>query len=833
MQQGAKTFHSMSSLLLASSICIGAVYAMIQGTAILPWVHMPVIDFIIATTLGLAIMSSFYTSFYRGLFLKVLNPFSDHRSLVSEAAIAQVVTLFLFGIHKISGGTTFAAMVALQTLSSYCAFSHAIESFRINERHARMIPWAISGLVAGYGFIVWPTHNFWSIDSMIASTAIWQAVVHLLMIPGITIWYATKPRLKLVPTSIMQSIKLRLTPNEHLPSLWILSIIAPMANLSLSLCIWSIIKSSDHNYPISTMAAAQFLFIPALLDAWSKLDKAGSEQKSMRALARFTPKSTIKVFHRYGLARENWAATIGLRTSAFTVDYDPGAVIASKIPATLNILRHEEAMSIINQLINRQVIAINSMSHRVVGILDPEHCVRPCVEVLNLCATLHLDANALIERRLSSLAALFPLVNPGLADHVDVKMLSPLLKKSQWFFYFDFAWVDQNIVNTNKAARSGVNFDPISEEARLEIITYMRRSHSVGNFLWIGKDAHSRLLQEAPNLAPIMEAHSFKLNGGSDLLLFAIKFEQLVPRLQRYYSLEDMRAKIIDYEPSAEAQRLLKILSIQVDNTTSTKDQHRIIESVASYNWRGYKEKDQALKLLGKIYEALRQQPSESLGENDPRRLALCRAVATIGYPSQLMNQAQMFKLELRSLPHLRKHALNTGSSRFEESWILLGHMDYSRFKVQEVTEIRNIIAEGCVKPDIMQVRMVTSKMIDAVIGLLRRDQNNSSETRTKEHLATSPDDHLEPERKLILKITQKMIAAKCDAETMSLVLDAFTFVDQFTGRPLVLSADIVAYFENHTNQATDDSKEWNQSLRHRWQEYKSRLAHPIVHKAG
>jgi hypothetical protein len=607
---------------------------------------------------------------------------------------------------------------------------------------------------------------------------------------------------------------------------------AALANLMAGLTIWSLSKAGGQDTPLATIAAAQFLFIPALLDAWSKLDKAGSEQKSMRALARFTPTSTAKAFHRYSSTRENWAATIGLRTSAFAVDYDPAGLVASQIPATLNILRHEEVLSIINQLIDRQVISLKSISHRVVGIMDPEHCIRPCVEALNLCATLHLDASALIERRLSSLARLFPLVNPGLAELVDANALSTLLKKSQWFFYFDFSWVDQNIVNTSQSARSGVNFDPISEEARLEIIAYMRRSHSVGNFLWIGKDAHSRLLQEAPNLAPIMEAHSFRLTSGNDLLLFAVKFEQLVPRLQRYYSLEDMRAKIIDYEPSAEAQRLLKILAIQVDHTTSQKELLRIIESVASYDWRGYKEKDQALKLLDKIYENLRQKTKATANEYDLVRTALSKAIATIGYPSQLMNQAQLFKLELRSLPNLRKHALYPGSSRFEESWILLGHMDYGRLSTEEILEVRNIITEACLKSQIMQSKAITAKMVDAVIGLIRRHQNNVPD-REKKDPESNQEDRSEPERKLLLKLTQKMIAAKCDAETMSLVLDGFTFVDQFTGKPIVLSDDIINYFDNHTAQSMNDSKEWTQSLRHRWQEYKSRFAHQIVSKAG
>jgi hypothetical protein len=824
---------SFYSLILSSIITTTAVYAIIQGTEIFPWAHEFVINLAVSMSLGLAVTSSFYTSFYRGLFLKVLNPFSDHRSMISEAAIAQSVILLLFSIGKINASMAFTGVIALQTLTTYCGFAHGIQSLRINQQQARLIPWGAASVITVYGFIVWPTHNFWSIDSMIASSAIWQSLVHAILIPGITLYYAWHPKLRLISHGITQNIKLRLDPTDGLQSPWLLSLVAAIMNLCLGLLIWPIIKSGNGDYPIAMLAAIQCLYLPAMLDAWSRLDKAGSEQKSLRALARFTPKSTIKVFQRYSESNDSWAAAIGLRTSAFTIDHDPDGVIAAKIPASVNILRHEEVMSIVNQIINRHAISLQSISHRVSGILDPENCARPCVQALNLCATLHLDANALIERRLSSLANLLPIINPGLAAHVDSDALSTLLKRSQWFFYFDFSWVDQNIVNTHHSARAGVHFEPISEEIRLKLITHMRRTHSIGNFLWLGKDAHNRLLQEAPNLAPIMEPHSFKNTDDTDVLLFSVKFEQLVPRLQRYYSLEDMRAKIIDYEPTAEAQRLLKILGIQIDNTTSIKERLRIVESIASYNWKGYKEKDQALKLLARVAKEYSIDSSAPNSDREQVTPILCKAIKDIGYPSQLMNQAQMFKLELRTISNLRQHALNTNSSRFEEAWILLGHMDYSRANQQDIDEIRKIIAEACVKQDIMHIKSIATKIVDAVVGLLRRHPSDWIRNYKPELHLSPVDAAFEPERKLLVKIAQKLIAVKSDAETMTLILDAFAFVEQYTGTPIDLPPEIISYFESRIYQTNDESKEWKQSVQHRWQEHKSRLAQQKLNKAG
>jgi hypothetical protein len=433
--------------------------------------------------------------------------------------------------------------------------------------------------------------------------------------------------------------------------------------------------------------------------------------------------------------------------------------------------------------------------------------MRPCVDALNLCATLYLDAGSLVERRLSGLVSLLPLVNQGLADVIKIENLMPTLKKSQWFFHFDYNWVDQSIVNSQASSRYGIHLEPINPEARIAMLEYMRRTHSVGNFIWVGKDAHDRLLQEAPNLTTIMEAHTIKVSVDHDLLVFAIKFEHLIPRLQRYYGLDNTRAKIIDFEPGPEAQRLLSIMSLQVQSSKTTHDKLRIIDSITSYSWRGFKEKDQALKLLLKIYQA------EILGTNgrsansatsDSIIKALGTAVTTIGYPSQMLNQAQLYKLELRELTKLRAAALNPHSMRFEESWVLLGNLDYRRHSSEEVNTVREILGDAIRDRNIMKTALVQGKLIDTSVALIRRG--------IKAELNT--------DLKLLVKITESMLLANAGAESLSLALDAFTFVAQMTESPATLS-DAISQYLDAMLKSPDISDAWSQSLKNRWQEYR------------
>jgi hypothetical protein len=77
-------------------------------------------------------------------------------------------------------------------------------------------------------------------------------------------------------------------------------------------------------------------------------------------------------------------------------------------------------------------------------------------------------------------------------------------------------------------------------------------------------------------------------------------------------------------------------------------------------------------------------------------------------------------------------------------------------------------------------------------------------------------------EMKLLVRITESMIMAKAGSESMSLALDAFTFVAQTTGSQVPVSDEIQQYLDTII-KTPGNSDAWTQSLKNRWQEYRSK----------
>src|SRR5690606_3069083 len=147
-----------------------------------------------------------------------------------------------------------------------------------------------------------------------------------------------------------------------------------------------------------------------------------------------------------------------------------------------------------------------------------------------------------------------------------------------------------------------------------------------------------------------------------ELLMFIIKFEQLIPRLQRYFDLDSMRRSLMDFEPSPERIRLQNLLGLQISKAA---DPAQVIDALASLTtvpWRGFKEKDAALQLVMQAHVKLSEllTPGQSLVEaaaKNPKAQAmhdrLLDAVRLIGYPSQILHNAQVSKLALRDVTTL------------------------------------------------------------------------------------------------------------------------------------------------------------------------------------
>ena len=58
----------------------------------------------------------------------------------------------------------------------------------------------------------------------------------------------------------------------------------------------------------------------------------------------------------------------------------------------------------------------------------------------------------------------------------------------------------------------------------------------LGNFIWVSKNAWKRLQIESPYMSQIIE--TLEIEDGSNEIIYLIKFEQLIPRLQKYYNFE-------------------------------------------------------------------------------------------------------------------------------------------------------------------------------------------------------------------------------------------------------------------------------------------------------
>ena len=99
--------------------------------------------------------------------------------------------------------------------------------------------------------------------------------------------------------------------------------------------------------------------------------------------------------------------------------------------------------------------------------------------------------------------------------------------------------------------------------------------------------------------------------------------------------------------------------------------------------------------------------------------------------------------------------------------------------------------------------------MIDATLGLIRRNEPKSREMSLP--LLNS----------LIIRIARH----NPDPEIMTLALDALTFCKEQYASTQEISQELFQVFETITDQSHQTQNSWGQSLKHRWQEYKTRHA--------
>jgi len=547
--------------------------------------------------------------------------------------------------------------------------------------------------------------------------------------------------------------------------------------------------------------------------------------EDITALPEYYPtRSETDLLKRHAADKQAWAATVGLRTTNFHIDHDPGGFLHNRLPASIMQIRAEEIQRCVGDVLAAAHLHSHMVGHRIFGAVDPEASVRPCVDALKMFACLYLDAGPLVERRIKGLTALLPIVDPGLARLLKPTDISALIRRNLWFFHFDFGWIDQAVIHTPKATRYDVRIATLSSRIRQAMMTHLEKTGGVGNFVWLGPDARERLLQEAPALRHVVEACPIPTVKGEgpagedegELLMFIIKFEQLIPRLQRYFDLDSMRKSLLDFEPSQESARLLNLLSLQVAKARTETETLEVLASLTSVPWRGFKEKDSALQLILAAYNALSHMmtPGKALSESEDQRHRVLHgkvleAVRLVGYPSQILHNAQISKIALRDNTALKAAAADPRNPRFEEAWLLMATTDYARHGDVRRLELLEFLGSAGNNGAIARERLVQVKAIDALASLGRAAGATEREAVGK----------------ALGRCSQWLTAVRSDADVFSLLLDAHLFLTEQMKGELVVTPESLKTLEGYVERLAAELGTGHPhvvGVSSRWQELKT-----------
>ena len=716
-------------------------------------------------------------------------------------------------VHHLSETSYFALSLAGQVAYVYAYFFFMGQLLKISGLWTQLPQRVASGalaLVGGFGFLAqsWvPLATFHQVTSMARDIILSAGPLMMALAFG------QIKTLRLVPQSILGSIRLRLPAGpEHSATRKALLIGALGAVASLGLNIaWSL---SDHDGSTligRILTVFSFSWFGCMYFSLDGLRTVSREQHHSLLSAKLAPASALRFLTRYEGQRKNWAATIGLKTANFMIDHDPGTQLQAVLPASILQIRSEEIQRCVNAVLGPLELHSSAASNLVSGAIDPEPAVRPCIDALKMFACLYLDAGPLVERRIKGLVSLLPIVDPGLAQVVDKVNVASLIRRNQWFFHFDFDWIDQHMTQTANRARYDVQIATLPSPLRNAMLDYLAKHGGIGNFVWLGPQARERLLQEAPAMHSVLEPCPIPVGGagGVQVLMFIVRFEQLIPRLQRYFDLDTMRQALFDFEPSDASYRIHRLLTLQLNNAQTATDIAQVLAQISSVAWRGFREKDNALSLILAVHERITNSDHDLKDE-------LLNAVRAIGYPSQILHHAQIDKIALRDIARLKAVALSPHDPRFEEAWLVLSTTDYHRHTPAQRRDFLAFLRRAGQRSQIARIPLVQIKGTDALAGLARACDSSD----------------LDQLQETLAALYQWLARAEAEPNTLCLLLDAHIFIKgqlhQSLSLPKAATQQLRTYVKK-LRQRLGDSDPQIVSLNARWLELGMDEASPEV----
>lgn len=759
---------------------------------------------------GMAVTGTFLMVFHYSASRTEANIFTSPRYNLPIMFLAQSLAYIAFVHDQMSLNVLFMTSIIFQAISTFFSFKMALRGFKIKEGDAQNLSVVAAASVLGFGPVAWQLKNFLSLEFITIACAALFSIFNAVGLLAIGIWYSWHPSYRINNKSSLESFRLRLD-KRHGATFSIFQTTLLAAFIQTITIVYLALSREPifaGDYYIGSIAF-QLLFVPAIIDAWVETVSLGNNLKNLQDISRLTGSSAKRFLSRHKQKSANWSAAIGLKTAILHIEHDAENILQNQLPSTLLRIRSEETNRIVESLMGDKTILTESSTEQISCAVDPENSVRPCLDALKLCATLYLDAGIVLQKRLQGLITLLPIVNPGLATAMNRDLASDLLGKTKWFFFFDHLWIDQRILTTPHSSQYGIQYDPLRPDARMQLITHMRNIQGLGNFIWFSQQAKERVDQELPSLTNIFQPYEMTLSNGKNILMFTVKFEEIIPRLQRYYALDQFRETITDFEPGKDSHRLLNILSLQINNALKESDCIRVVDVITSFRWRGFKEKDLALRLLLNLSDRINKLTDTGALPIASRNTVLDRissSISQIGYPSQIINQAHLYKIENRNLGKLQAAALDSKHPANAEAWATLASIDYKRFTSAEFLVLKSIIKSAASRSDLLVSSTVQGRVLECALNLIK----------IQTHLNQAPDVDL------LMQPINSIVSLRVDLETASLIIDVLIYANRLLNEPIPLNDSVINYFENLVEQAPSRSNFWHQSVTTSWREFKA-----------
>jgi hypothetical protein len=730
--------------------------------------------------------------------------------LISLSASFAVVSISSASTPFFGGTSQWFAIVG-NAVVTLCWSTYFLQDKQTSARFQRQYPWIISALLFIVASILFNSAGSRGMMSAIALVSFLRDAAFvglpLILLTNSIRNYAALPRFS---EFFKAHFFLRgALPKHFSPK----TLITSGAILSACANLYAYIFSDATAQGAATLPI--FLAITALITCNKRIKQVQELVAQQSLVYQLTPQATKRFVLRHRAGDEFVSESVGLKTAHFIIDHDPDSVLASSLPAPLLAIRSAEIMRLLSDFMHAISLHESTLGERSIHVIDPEQVIRPCTDALRIFASVYLDTLPLIEKRIQQLTEVLPIIDQPLTNAFELHKFRRILAQTNWIFYLDYGWMDQSMVKLGSSVRYVFQQDTMTPKISETLLRFIKKAGTGSNFAWISPSARDKLQQEAPLLSEEIEpcpVHDEET--GKELLIFRIRFENLVPILQKFYQLEHMRTKGIPADTTDEGARMLHILERRMLQSQQISEFSSLIETIGGYPWQTRREHEGALNLLTRIFHRFsgiqsissNQAPEHSM---ESLRSAIANAVNAIGYPGQSLHTALRRKQDLREMSTLLASVSDRANPNCADSWMILATIRMERYSSAEQQLLISFLQNINETPNIgVKDPFILAKAIDTFSCVCRSGSNRDVNTVNKSALS----------------LCGLLVKGDAPAEIWAYLLDTFAFIRSFLKDPNLFNPQFTDAVDQLISRRSSSEHILVQvsELAYRWQKIKS-----------